>query len=205
MKRLAILGASGHGKVIADSALAQGWAEVTFFDDAWPGGSVNRRWLVQGDTNSLLASADAFDGLVVGIGNNRVRAEKIALLKRHGYELVTIVHPRAAVSDYASLGEGTVVFANAVINVDALVGAGGIINTGAVIEHDCGLGDCVHVSPNAVLAGGVTIGNRVWVGAGATVKQLVSVGDEATVGMGCVVLQDVAPGVTVVGNPNRTL
>jgi hypothetical protein len=35
--RLAILGASGHGKVVADAAGLAGWDEVVFFDDAWPG------------------------------------------------------------------------------------------------------------------------------------------------------------------------
>ncbi len=205
MKRLAILGASGHGKVIADAALAQGWAEVIFFDDAWPKVFANGRWSVLGGTDNLLQSAGSFDAVVVGIGNNRIRAEKMELLKCHGLEFATIIHPLAAVSSYASLGEGAVVFANAVINVDARIGAGVIINTGAVIEHDCDLGECVHVSPNAVLAGGVTLGNQVWVGAGATLKQLVSVGDGATVGMGCVVLRDVAPGATVVGNPGRVL
>ena len=37
MKTLAILGASGHGKVVADAALSTGlWQEVVFYDDAWP-------------------------------------------------------------------------------------------------------------------------------------------------------------------------
>ena len=35
--RLAILGASGHGKVAADAAEQGGWPSVAFFDDAWPG------------------------------------------------------------------------------------------------------------------------------------------------------------------------
>src|SRR5690606_24126355 len=37
MIRLAILGASGHGKVVADCAELCGWSVVEFFDDAWPG------------------------------------------------------------------------------------------------------------------------------------------------------------------------
>ncbi len=36
MSRLAVLGASGHGKVVADCAELVGWSDIVFFDDAWP-------------------------------------------------------------------------------------------------------------------------------------------------------------------------
>ena len=205
MRRLAILGASGHGKVVAEAALAQGWDDIVFFDDAWPKVSSNGRWSVLGNTESLLRFAATYDGIAVGIGNNRIRREKMDLIECKDLQLATIIHPSAVVSDYALIGEGTVVCANAVVNVDVQLGPGGVINTGAVIEHDCCLGDCVHVSPNAVLSGGVTLGHEVWVGAGASIKQLVSVGNKAVIGMGSVVLRDVAPEVTVVGNPARML
>ncbi|MEP1213741.1 MAG: acetyltransferase [Marinobacter sp.] len=205
MRRLAILGASGHGKVVADTALAQGWSEIVFFDDAWPNVSSNGRWPVLGNTESLLCFAAGYDGIAVGIGNNSVRREKMKLIECKGLKLATIIHPSAVVSDYALIGKGTVVCAKAAVNVDVQIGAGGIINTGAVIEHDCCLGDYVHVSPNAVLSGGVTLGHEVWVGAAASIKQLVSVGNKAVIGMGSVILRDVAPEVTVVGNPVRIL
>jgi len=48
MKRLAILGASGHGKVVADTAECCGWQAVEFFDDAWPQRQGNGAWLVVG-------------------------------------------------------------------------------------------------------------------------------------------------------------
>ncbi|WP_226595713.1 acetyltransferase [Marinobacter nauticus] len=203
MKHLAILGASGHGKVIADTAEQLGWQQVTFFDDAWPQVKKNGPWDVQGDTQALIASLLGFDGVVVGIGNNRIRAEKHLLLSSAGANLVSIVHPSAIVSRHASIGSGTVVFANAVVNSFALVGAGVILNTGAVVEHDCVVGDFAHVSPNAALAGGVTLGQEVWVGACASIKQLTSIGRGSIVGMGAVVTKEVEPGLTVMGNPAR--
>ncbi|NIQ11431.1 acetyltransferase, partial [candidate division KSB1 bacterium] len=53
MKRLAILGASGHGKVVADIAECCGWSEFFFFDDAWPKLQRNGRWSVQGNSQHL--------------------------------------------------------------------------------------------------------------------------------------------------------
>lgn len=202
--RLAILGASGHGKVVADAAEHVGYQHVTFFDDAWPKIKENGPWEVQGDTEALIAGLSDFDGVAVGIGNNRVRAEKQLSLLVAGANLVSIVHPSAIVSRHASIGPGAVIFASAVINACSVVGAGAIINTGAIVEHDCVIGDFAHVSPNAVLAGGVTIGQQVWVGACASIRQLISVGQNCIVGMGAVVTKDIESGATVMGNPART-
>lgn len=201
--RLAILGASGHGKVIADAAGQLGWQDVIFFDDAWPSVKENGPWSVNGPTERLIEQVSEFDGVVVGIGNNRIHEERQCELARAGANLVSIVHPAATVSSHASFGPGTVVFANAVINPCANVGGGVIVNTGAVVEHDCVVGNFAHISPNAVLAGGVKLGQQVWVGACASIKQLISVGDASIVGMGAVVTKDVGSGVTVVGNPAR--
>lgn len=205
MKRLAILGASGHGKVIADTALLLGWDDIVFYDDAWPEIDFNGHWPVAGNTEDLLNARAKYAGVVVGIGDNSIRQGKLELLRDYDFQLASVVHPTAYVSSFAEIGCGSVVFANATINADARVGSGAIINTGAVIEHDCVLGDCVHVSPNAVMAGGAKAEDRVWLGAGAVVKQLVVVGAGAIVGMGAAVIEDVPSGETVVGNPARAL
>lgn len=205
MNCLAILGASGHGKVIADAAEQSGWNGIFFFDDARPGLTSDSRWSVVGSSAELLANLEKYDGVVVGIGANHIRRQKLQELSAAGANIVSIIHPSAVVSPCARLGVGSVVFANSAINADAVIGPGAIINTGAVIEHDCRLGECAHVSPNATLAGGVVIGRLVWVGANACVKQQVSIGDEAVVGMGSVVLQHVIAGQIVVGNPAKPL
>ena len=200
-KRLAILGASGHGKVVADAAEASGWQEIVFFDDAWPSVSSNDPWAVVGTTSDLLVNLSEFDGVIVAIGSNSIRLEKLEFLIAKKGRVVSIVHPNATISAHASLAIGSAVFAGAVVNAGATVGEGAIVNTNAVIEHDCVLGRACHVSPGAVLAGGVEVGDAVWVGACASVRQLIGLGDNSVVGMGAVVIKDVPPGVTVVGNP----
>lgn len=201
--RLAILGASGHGKVVADAAGLSGWREVVFFDDAWPDIQQNGPWSVVGDTTALIADFASFDGVVVAIGNNRIRQTKQLELLYVGAHIVSVVHPSAIISPYAEVGIGTVVFANAVVNACARVGEGCILNTGAVVEHDCEVGNFVHISPNAVLAGGVALGSLVWVGACSSVRQLIKIDESAVVGMGAVVTRDVPPDVTVAGNPAK--
>lgn len=203
--RLAVLGASGHGKVVADAAELAGWNQVVFFDDAWPELKRNGPWEVVGDACRLLANTGAFDGVVVAIGNNKTRQTKQCQLEQADASLVSVIHPSAVVSPNAEVGVGTVIFANAVINSCAQVDEGCIINTGAVIEHDCLVGGFAHVSPNAVLAGGAKVGSLAWIGACASLRQLIQVGRGAIVGMGAVVTRDVPPGVMVVGNPAKAL
>ena len=203
--RLAVLGASGHGKVVADAAELVGWNEVVFFDDAWPELKQNGPWEVVGNTAVLLNDIGAFDGVVIAIGNNRIRQIKQRELKDSGAQLVSVVHPSATVSHHAVVGVGTVIFANAIINVCAEVCEGCIVNTGAVIEHDCVVGEFAHLSPKSVLAGGVKVGSLAWIGTCASLRQLIEIGEGAVVGMGAVVIKDVPSEVTVVGNPAKAL
>lgn len=205
MKRLAILGASGHGKVIADAALLSGWQEVVFYDDSWPELTKNSHWPVVGDTNTLLTDRAQFDGVIVAIGNNETRLDKGTQFEEAGFRLVNVIHPSAIVSPFATIGDGCFVSARSVIHVDAVVGDHVIINTAAIVEHDCVIATGSHISPNVSLAGGVKVGYCSWVGINATVRQLVSIGDRAVVGAGGVVVNDVSHNIVVAGNPVRPL
>lgn len=205
MKRLAILGASGHGKVVADTAECCGWPIVEFFDDAWPARQSNGSWAVTGDSAVLLARLLEFDSVVVAIGNNAMRQAKLIALQAANAHLATLIHPSATVSRYAVMGEGSVVFAGAVVNADARIGLGAILNSGCRVDHDCVLGDAVHISPGACLAGGVRVGEQSWIGIGACVRQMIQIGQRVMVGAGSVVVSNVPNDVTVAGVPAKRI
>lgn len=212
-RRFIILGAGGHGKVVADLVRACG-AEVVGFADsdprklgrtAEPGGAdvlVSQDELFEAfDENGQLPEGS--DALVVAVGNNSIREE---FVRHFGATLCPhIVHPSAVVSPSAQLGAGTVVFPHAVINADARLGDAVIINTSVVVEHDCQIGDGVHISPQAVLNGGCAVGEETWIGSGASTVHGVSIGARATIGAGTVVIRDLPDGVTAVGNPARII
>lgn len=205
MKRLALLGASGHGKVVADAAQISGWDKVEFFDDAWPNRRTNGIWPIAGNSADLVARVRDFDGVIVSIGDCEIRWAKHCELRAAGAKLVSVVHPAATISRHCTLGEGSVVVAGAVVNIDAIVGQACIINTGATVDHDCRIGDAVHIAPGAHLSGGVEVGPLSWVGTGAAVRQGIRIGERVVIGVGAVVVSPVADALTVAGNPARPL
>jgi sugar O-acyltransferase (sialic acid O-acetyltransferase NeuD family) len=203
-KKLAIIGASGHGKVIAELAEILGF-QMTFFDDAYPKATQVEHWSVVGDFNELLSQKSEFCGAVVAIGNAQIRQAITA--KLHQADIVTpiLIHPTASVSKYAQIKHGSIVMAGAVINAFSSIGQGCIVNSNAVVEHDCQLADFVHICPNSALAGGVIVGERTWVGIGSSIRQLTNVGADVLIGAGSVVVNDISAGVTVVGVPAKVI
>ncbi len=205
MKNLAILGASGHGKVVADAALCAGWDRIVFFDDNWLNLKNVNKMPIEGDESSFFSRAADFNGRVVAIGNNEQRFKKAVQLKDLGLALTTIVHPAAVVSQFSTLGSGCVIFAGAIINSNAKLGDYCIVNTGATIDHDCIIEDAVHISPGVHLAGDVRVGALSWVGIGASVRQKIKIGSHVMVGAGTVVIQDIEDYSTVIGVPGKKI
>lgn len=197
-KNVVIIGASGHGKVIADIILKSGDQVKGFLDDAE---NLPERILdipVLGRVRDFEKYADC--RFVIGIGNAAVR-ERIADMLS-GVQWYTAVHPNAVVSLLgAEIGEGTVVMANAVINSGARIGKHCIVNTAAVVEHDNLLEDYVHISPGAALAGTVTVGKRTQIGVGACVRNNLSICADCMIGAGAAVVKDIAEPGTYVGVP----
>lgn len=204
MHRLAILGASGHGKVVADIAEICGWKTIEFFDDDLISkGNTIGCWPVVGIINDFLMSPLSYDGVIVGIGNNQIRnkiSEEILFRK---IKLTTLIHPSASVSRHAQVGPGCVIVAGAVINAYAEIGRGVIVNTNASVDHDCRIGNYVHISPGANVAGGVSIGDNSWIGIGACVKQQISIGSSVVVGAGAAVVKNIPDDSMVMGIPAR--
>ncbi len=209
--RLLILGAGGHGKVVAEAVMAAGLSEtIAFLDDLCTvhGQSNNQSgWPVIGPFASALdlKIRNQFSFALVAVGHAPARLRWLQRLAFAGYELPVLIHPTSWVSPSAQLGAGSVVFAQAAIQAQAVIGNGAILNTGCSVDHDAQLGDGVHICPGARLAGEVQVGDRSCIGIGASVIQQIRIGADVTVGAGAAVVRDLPDGVTAVGVPARVL
>lgn len=211
MTCLLILGAGGHSKVVAETAISSGVASsVAFLDDRCNGPHACPPflgWPVIGPL-ALALQADTlsqFDAGVVAIGHAATRLQWIHKLQAAGFNLPVLVHPTAWVSPSAQLGPASVVFAQVAVHAQASIGTGTILNTGCSVDHDAQISDAAHICPGARLAGEVQVGRRSWIGIGASVIQRVCIGSDVTVGAGAAVIEDLADGVTVVGVPARVV
>lgn len=197
LKKLVIIGASGHGKVIADIAVKNGYEQIVFLDDD--------------DTITECAGfpvvgkkciAESLDGdKIVAIGNAKIREQ----IQKNLVNVVTLIHPNAVISRRVKIGRGSVVMAGVVINSDVFIGDGCIINTGSTVDHDCIIGDFSHVSVGAHVAGAVKIGTKTWIGAGAIVSNNVDICDNCMIGAGAVVVKNIELAGTYVGVPARKI
>ena len=168
MRRLIIVGAGGHARSVAEAALLSGVFEVVgFLDDAFPSLAQVWNFPVLGTTVDIQKYRVLADEVVVAIGKNELRESLCQQLWAAGFQLATVVHPRAIVSPRAVLGEGCAIMAGAVIGTEAQLGKGVILNCGAVVDHHCRVGDFGHLGVHSAMAGGSVLGRGAWMQAGS--------------------------------------
>ena len=201
-ERVIVIGASGHGKVVADIVRRSGDTLLGFLDD---------NEMLPPEIAGIPVLGKVADyakypsvSFVIGIGSSAIREKIVRQLD--GVRWYTAIHPSAVISALDTcIGVGCVIMANAVINPSACIGAHCIINTLAVVEHDNRVGDFAHISVGAKLGGTVSVGAHTWVGMGATVSNNVSICDHCMIGAGAVVIHDIKESGAYVGVPARKI
>lgn len=198
-----IIGAGGHGKVIADILECIGsYAIEGFLDDQKQGDFYGYPVLGALDVLPSLHER-GIRQLVIAVGDNQKRKELMKRAEQAGLELPVIIHPSAQVARTAKIQPGTVVMPNVVVGPDTKVGLGCILNTSCSVDHDCSIADFAHISPGAHLAGGVQIGAMTHIGIGSSIRENIRVGKSCVIGAGSVVVEDLPDNCTAYGVPAK--
>ncbi len=201
MKKVVIIGAGGHAKVVADIIQKSGDHIVGFLEANHKRSEFLSLPILGEDTDFRKYKENYF---IIAIGSAKARE---AISERmQGVKWYTAIHPSAVISSInTSIGEGSVIMPNAVINPNSIIGKHCIINSSALVEHDNSIGDFVHISVGAKCAGTVTVGNKTWIGAGATVSNDVKICEECMIGAGAVVVKSIEQKGTYVGVPAKKM
>ena len=198
--KLIIIGASGHGKVVADIAIKMNkWQSIAFLDD-------NESIKTSMGLEVIGRTADAFTykdeaDFFVAIGSNTTREKIQEKLIEQGINVICLIHPSAVFGTNVEIGFGSVVMAGVVINSSSRIGNGCIINTSSSLDHDNVIEDYIHISPGVRAAGTVTISKGTWLGIGSVVSNNVNICSGCNVGAGAVVVKDIIEPTTYVGVP----
>jgi sugar O-acyltransferase (sialic acid O-acetyltransferase NeuD family) len=198
-KRVSVIGAGGHAKVVASTLLAAGFDVVGFFVPEAPKNATSIFGIPVRGQNEL--DPNVCPNAIIGVGQNDVRKK---LSQQFDFNWISVVHPFSWVHQEVQIGEGTIICAGSIIQPGAKIGSHVIINTKSSVDHDTIVGDFSHISV-AHLAGGGIIDEGVFLALHSVVLPYLHVGAWATVGAGAVVTKNVESNTTVVGIPARAI
>lgn len=147
MEKIIIIGAGGHGKVLADAiSKSKNQELIGFIDAKLPKGThVYKDFKVIENQDNILKVADNTTKFIIGIGNNQIR-RKIYDELTGKLLWATIIHPSAAIADDVIIGEGSVLLANSVVNASSIIGQFTIVDSGVVVDHESKIGEFTHLS-----------------------------------------------------------
>lgn len=177
-KRL-LVGAGGFGRMVAEQAMLQ--YDCTFVDDGQSIGTEICDISVVGGLADLPELRKEYDLLVVGIGNNRFRAQVYEKAKALGFAFPNIVAPSAYISPFSKVGCGCVILQNACIQNGASMGNGVLLNTGTEVHCDATVGNYALIYTNSVVRTGAIVGNVARIGSNCTICNRATVLEDADI------------------------
>ena len=188
-KNLILVGGGGHCKSVIDVAESAGFHIKGILDTPENVGKKVLDYTIIGTDDQIKSFVE--DSLfIVTVGHIKDAALRIKLhhkITEVGGKLATIIASTAHVSNYAKIGEGTVIMHQAVVNADAEIGKGCIVNTFANIEHDALIGDYCHISTGAMVNGNCKVGNETFLGSQSVMVNGVEIVDGCVIAAGATV------------------
>lgn len=204
MSNVAIIGAGGHGRVVADALMSQGIRVLGYLDPALGIGTEVGGLTVLGDDSWLEDNSEV--AVAVGVGATKDLGPRTRIFDSiRGNRIVGCVHSSAVVGTSTKIHATAQIFAGCIVNHSSFIGRNVVMYTGSIVEHDCVVGEHSYLSPRTTLCGGVKVGASVFIGAGAVVLPNVTIGDGATIAAGAVVTVNVDENSTVMGVPAKVV
>lgn len=211
MKDLIIVGAGGFGREVAwlverINTVANTWNLLGFVDDNTElQGAILNNYPVMGNVDLLTNYPDSYVVCAVGASKTREKIVHTIKEKNPNIRFATLIDPSVEMSQYVSIGEGTVICAHTIITVNISILEHVIINLDCTIGHDAVLEPFVTVYPSANISGMTRIGYGAELGTGMQIIQGKQIGTHSIIGAGAVVVKDIPANCTAVGSPAKPI
>ena len=191
MEEIILIGGGGHCKSIIDVIEQENRFKIAgIIDQPELLGRKVLNYEVIGSDDDLESLAQQFKYAFITVGQITSPSLKIKLFelaKQAGFLLPTIISPRAYVSQYANIDEGTVIMHDVLINTNVNIGKNCIINSKALIEHDSSVENNCHISTGVIINGGVRVCNNSFIGSNSTTKENIIINENSFIKAGSVV------------------
>jgi UDP-perosamine 4-acetyltransferase len=207
-KKLLILGAGGHAKVLLDILFLRGLKVYGWITPDYEPGKMVAGLPVLGNDEVVYGFSPDETELVNGLGSTGAlgrRKNIFEKFKGDGYSFLSLIHPAAIIAKDIEICEGAQIMAGTVLQPGTRIGRNTIVNTKASVDHDCVIGDHVHIAPGVTISGGVQIADCVHVGTGASIIQGILVGSNSIVGAGSLVIRNIKDQQMVLGVPAKVV
>lgn len=120
-------------------------------------------------------------------------------------KFLTLIHPRATVSKFVEIGEGSIVTPGTVVTCDIKIGKHSHLNLNTTIGHDCIIGDFFTTAPGVHISGKCVIDDCVYLGTNASVRDKIHICSNVTIGMGGLVVKNIIEEGVYIGSPVKKL
>ena len=204
-----IVGAQGSGKdvlwtIMDINKISNTFDVIGFLDDdkKLHGKKING-YPILGGINWL--SNKKKIGCVVAIGDSKIRERVVKKLKNFNVSFPSIIHPSVIMSEFVTVGKGTIICAGGIISPYSEIGNFVFINLRSLIAHNCKIKDFVSINPGVNVNGHTIIEKGAYIASGVTVRDEIKIGKWSVIGIGGVIGNDVKPYSLYLGNPGRLI
>lgn len=160
-RKLLIIGAGGHGEVVAEVAADCGYSDIAFIDD-------NSEKAI-GTISDLSKFQKEYVDAFIGIGNNKLRGQLLETIKNIGFNVPVLIHPSAYISRSCKIQKGVIVEPKAIVNTHSIIKEGSIVSLGAIVDHDVTVGMCCHINAGSIVKAGAKVKDYEKIEAGQVV------------------------------------